>query len=402
MLEFQRVSIFQKRSDFEISCSQNQNQEEIKMPVDFTAYLLSSSPPGFSLYNNLSTNMLSQQMMKNLKISSPMPVSSSFLCDTDNEIHKDEVSDISSDSTLKSNSPVCVCYSCQLKLSSVLMNSSLFLASDGSEDEGDNDDDDDDVDGLECRCRSLSLEDSADSTNNSDNDCSHTAAQPLVKTKRVSFADCRGYTLTEVRVMSESSDSPPDLKPEVLSKLQDEPTTKVSDISPLQLDFSQPASDYYMFREKLQEQSVCLENVILKQYNVLGTVKVKNISFQKQVCVRVSFDSWKTYKDFEAKYVSSGDEKNGPAQYDTFTFEFTIPTDHNPQQPVEFCVQYKCDAGEFWDNNHTHNFRIVSSDYVSPRSPHYTKDFKPNFSEVEVWSEYSTWHHLNGTDSAYY
>jgi hypothetical protein len=56
-----------------------------------------------------------------------------------------------------------------------------------------------------------------------------------------------------------------------------------------QLNFAQPASDYLKFRSTVERQNVGLENVVLKNdlCKITGTVKVKNIAFDKQVCFRV-------------------------------------------------------------------------------------------------------------------
>lgn len=70
------------------------------------------------------------------------------------------------------------------------------------------------------------------------------------------------------------------------------------------ITFRQPASDYLNFRQKLDSQNVSLENVIIKENDamVVGTVKVKNISFQKEVIVRSSWDNWKTEQDTFCTY----------------------------------------------------------------------------------------------------
>ncbi|MRA76055.1 hypothetical protein GH890_32010, partial [Bacillus thuringiensis] len=63
---------------------------------------------------------------------------------------------------------------------------------------------------------------------------------------------------------------------------------------PLVLNFSQPASNYLAFRERLESGLVSLENVVLRDYTIAGTIKVKNAAFEKVVTVRHTFDSWKT------------------------------------------------------------------------------------------------------------
>ena len=344
-----------------------------KMPVDFAAYLMSSSPPGFSLYHSFNVNAFNHC---NVTIAPLKPI----ICNS----KKESVSfDFGSGSPLKS--PTCVCFSCQSDViqSARMRDNSLFSA----EDSGSDDPEDEGVEDLTCKCRSISLEDSADSSESCDISPPDSRRSSV---KRVTFADCRGLSLTEVRIMTESSDTPPNLQPQFLSSLTQGALPGVTEIPPLKLDFSQPASDYYCFREKLQRQCVCLENVILKDYTVLGTIKVKNISFEKKVVVRVSFNSWNSYTDIVANYVASGD--NSKLLYDTFAFEIHVPSTMDPHQAVEFCVQYHCENGDFWDNNHGRNYRIVTVDYNKTLRSNYTADYRPNFDEVDTWSEYSSWH----------
>lgn len=117
------------------------------------------------------------------------------------------------------------------------------------------------------------------------------------------FADAKGKSLTEIRIMSEPSNVPPLWSIEFLSHVTQ------GFISPdlneeWTITFRQPASDYLNFRQKLDSQNVSLENVIIKENDsmVVGTVKVKNISFQKEVIVRSSWDNWKTEQDTFCTY----------------------------------------------------------------------------------------------------
>jgi hypothetical protein len=47
------------------------------------------------------------------------------------------------------------------------------------------------------------------------------------------------------------------------------------------LNFNQPASDYVGFRRKIEHECVSLENVLLNRFQINGTIKVKNVHFQK-------------------------------------------------------------------------------------------------------------------------
>ena len=135
--------------------------------------------------------------------------------------------------------------------------------------------------------------------------------------KRVSFADNNGKELFTVRTMSEPSNCPPKLTSKIveyflnrefnssnsnLNRMNDyysnyrnydygiSALNYTNDMSSLSgsiavysLNFAQPAGDYLKFRNRLDDNKVSLENVILNRFSINGTVKVKNINFQKQL-----------------------------------------------------------------------------------------------------------------------
>ncbi len=231
-----------------------------------------------------------------------------------------------------------------------------------------------------------------------------TSSKPSMGKKKVSFADDLGYCLTQVRIMTEASDSPPRLKPEILSTLAQGAMAGVTEIPPLVLTFKQPASDYLAFREKLNRDSVSLENVILKDYNLLGTVKVKNISFEKNVKVRCTFDSWESSSDIAAQYVPSQCGEENP--FDTFSFQISVPPNFDVHKKVQFCVCFEANGQQFWDNNNGENYGVVSADWKAQneQSECVTKDSEKEQGRTvfhlgpdSEWGEYSSW---NYTDSS--
>ncbi|XP_031842632.1 glycogen binding subunit 70E [Nomia melanderi] len=244
--------------------------------------------------------------------------------------------------------------------------------------------------------------------------------------KRVVFADDRGRPLTQVRVMSEPSNVPPLWSTAYLagltgrllhSKIDNDEPTEVA--SPWQVTFPQPASDYLAFRRKLDQGNVSLENVIVKESEqcLVGTVKVRNLAYDKEVVVRASNDSWKTHEDVHCTYV---EQPGAPALilYDTFRFRLTLPLKSNV---VEFCVRYRTDGKEFWDNNDGENFIVRKK--LEPRAPPKRYDilttkcdgFPSNVSRensiprisdatranVRTWSEFASWQHL-ANDAPYW
>ncbi|XP_046143198.1 protein phosphatase 1 regulatory subunit 3C-B isoform X2 [Osmia bicornis bicornis] len=244
--------------------------------------------------------------------------------------------------------------------------------------------------------------------------------------KKVVFADDRGRPLTQVRVMSEPSNVPPLWSTAYLSGLtgrllnskveNDEPSELMS---PWQVTFPQPASDYLAFRRKLDQENVSLENVIVKESEqwIVGTVKVRNLAYDKEVVVRASNDSWKTHEDVHCTYV---EQPGAPALilYDTFRFRLTLPLTSNV---VEFCVRYRTDGKEYWDNNDGTNYVVRKK--LEPRAPPKRYDIlttscdgfssngvaRDNITRItdatranmRTWSEFASWQHLTN-DTPYW
>lgn len=208
--------------------------------------------------------------------------------------------------------------------------------------------------------------------------------------KRVVFADDRGRPLTQVRVMSEPSNMPPLLSSAYVANLargtfyrnldgklvipQDQtaiPTEeraplKCVDTNPWEPSFAQPASEYLSFRHKLDTNSVSLENVIVRESEncLLGTVKVKNLTFDKEVVIRVTRDNWSTHEDVVCAYV---DQPGLTVRnlYDTFRFQLALPDRDSGSNQVEFCVKYSSDGQEYWDNNAGTNYIVKKKREVS-------------------------------------
>lgn len=159
------------------------------------------------------------------------------------------------------------------------------------------------------------------------------------------------------------------------------------------LNFAQPAADYLKFRNRINEKNVSLENVFLNRFQLSGTIKVKNLSYNKQVFVRCSFNNWQSYQDFSAQYVANDcyttsqpssvtsspmssslsatfyalnkpDYQPIHKDFDTFRFEFQLPTNTNSNgsssnSTIQFCVCYKSDQTEYWDSNDGKNYEIL-------------------------------------------
>ncbi|MEQ2262768.1 hypothetical protein XENORESO_020614 [Xenotaenia resolanae] len=177
------------------------------------------------------------------------------------------------------------------------------------------------------------------------------------KKKRVTFADHKGLSLARVKIFSKFTD-PIEIPVNIQEMLNSKLTLSSSEEDKLVLDFTQPSSDYLLFRQNLEKNLVSLEQCVLKEKAFAGTIKVKNVSFEKSVMLRVTFDLWKSHTDVSCEYMKD----TYPASYsDTFSFEVSLPAEMRPNEHVEFAVCYKVSGNEYWDSNQGNNYRIVWS-----------------------------------------
>ncbi|KAM9858820.1 protein phosphatase 1 regulatory subunit 3C-B-like [Aulostomus maculatus] len=186
-----------------------------------------------------------------------------------------------------------------------------------------------------------------------------------IKNKRVVFADSKGLSLTAVRVFSdEEEQSDLDLLPSLQglgSMTEDGYSCTVSTCCPgtqLKLGFPQPSENFQAFRAKLAESMIILENCSVTEQAIKGTIRVRNISFQKDVHVRITFDSWQSYRDVPCMYLQ---KRFGGPQTDIFEFDITIPKVLDAKRKIEFCLRYSAggQSSIFWDNNNGQNYSIV-------------------------------------------
>ncbi|XP_030393990.1 protein phosphatase 1 regulatory subunit 3C-B-like [Gopherus evgoodei] len=187
------------------------------------------------------------------------------------------------------------------------------------------------------------------------------------KKKRVVFADMKGLSLTAVRFFSKIEEDLCDLQ-QALSdltclrpKLRDpRPETKK-----YTLDFPQPSADYTAFRNRLHTNLICLENCLIQERSLSGTVKVRNISYEKKVLVRITFDSWRSFRDVCCQYMHN---IYGAADADTFSFNITLPKAPSLRGAIEFCISFQCGQKTYWDNNGGSNYKVCHTSSSSPPS----------------------------------
>ncbi|KAK2544380.1 protein phosphatase 1 regulatory subunit 3C-B-like protein [Columba livia] len=205
------------------------------------------------------------------------------------------------------------------------------------------------------------------------------------KKKRVVFADMKGLSLTAVRFFSKIEEDLCDLQHALSDLACFRPRLRSScrEVCRYVLDFPQPSVDYVTFRSRLHSNLVCLENCLIQDRALSGTVKVRNIEYEKKVMVRITFDGWKSFRDISCQYMHS---TYGSADTDTFSFELALPKPSVSCRATEFCISFQCRQKTHWDNNHGRNYRICPVGVTRPPSR-------------AVKSASSAWEHL-GTSRA--
>lgn len=187
-----------------------------------------------------------------------------------------------------------------------------------------------------------------------------TASSKAAK-KKVVFADSKGMSLTAIHVFSSFDDNAFGIRPGGGDELQFAMTDleaatvdlKISSERSLLLDFQQPSADYLGFRNRLMQNSVCLENCSLLERSLTGTVKVRNVGFHKSVRLRATFDSWASFTDVDCTFLNN---IYSCQDTDTFAFVLELPKSILPQHRVEFCICYQVQDQTFWDNNDGKNY----------------------------------------------
>jgi hypothetical protein len=121
------------------------------------------------------------------------------------------------------------------------------------------------------------------------------------------------------------------------------------------------------------------ENKILKLL-----VRVKNISYEKHVFVRFTFNNWMSFNDIEAIYTQMKNLKTHEINFD-YLFDYFIVTifvpdcEQNKQQQqqlnivdsnenffyIEFAIYFNCCCNlTFWDNNFGNNYKFQCLDQI--------------------------------------
>ncbi|KAG7904976.1 hypothetical protein KL907_003192 [Ogataea polymorpha] len=126
------------------------------------------------------------------------------------------------------------------------------------------------------------------------------------------------------------------------------------------------------YRDQIDKETpVFLERCFLSvdKTELLGQIAVKNLTFQKSVTVRYTFNNWETVTNMEASYVPDIPRLLKRANYDRFVFRLSVPTlfsqfysSHEPLVDLDpyfyLCVRYVSANQVFWDNNYQKNYEL--------------------------------------------
>ena len=117
------------------------------------------------------------------------------------------------------------------------------------------------------------------------------------------------------------------------------------------------------------ESNVHLESLTLLPARpplLRGTVRVRNIAFEKCVAARFTTDDWTTISESHARYV--GPAPAAPGAWDLFAFTIPLQAPRTLLLALRYAVP---GTGEWWDNNGGADFRVVLAPATSspPRPP---------------------------------
>ncbi|NXM65162.1 PPR3A phosphatase, partial [Illadopsis cleaveri] len=177
------------------------------------------------------------------------------------------------------------------------------------------------------------------------------ADTPTHISRKVSFADAFGFDLVSVKEFDIWEF--PNTGQE--NYIQDEVFPQEEFFFSQQ--FTLPASQEELL-QKVREQKVMLESVVLLPGITCmdGIIRVLNVSFEKQVYVRMTLNNWLSYYDILAEFMpnSCGSET------DQFCFKISlVPPFQKDGIKVEFCIRYETSVGTFWANNDDKNYTLI-------------------------------------------
>ncbi len=186
--------------------------------------------------------------------------------------------------------------------------------------------------------------------------------------KAVRFADSFGFDLEKVKIITNNSFSDfftcsPEANEEEDAASQHEAAANKPFLMLIPL---------FSLSNVSTEQNIKLQDYVFDYENkmIRCMIKVRNISFQKNVFARVTMNDWKSSYDLKAVYVKSERQKTKTEGVDSFcSFDFfgfclIIPekgqkNGNDTTIRIEFALCYEGgDHESFWDNNSGKNYKF--------------------------------------------
>jgi carbohydrate/starch-binding protein with CBM21 domain len=103
-------------------------------------------------------------------------------------------------------------------------------------------------------------------------------------------------------------------------------------------------------------RDVAAENIDLVGTTLQGTVRVRNIAFEKLVAVRFTLDKWQTTSEVTARYKESF--QNGTFDRFTFSIKLADVLSRAEEKTLDLSVRYSVSGREIWDNNSGRNYQV--------------------------------------------
>jgi hypothetical protein len=89
---------------------------------------------------------------------------------------------------------------------------------------------------------------------------------------------------------------------------------------------------------------------------VEGTIRVRNIAFEKWIAVRFTLDEWQTTSEVTARYKES--LQNGTFDRFIFSIKLTDVLSRAEDKTLYLAVRYSVPGREIWDNNSGRNYQV--------------------------------------------
>ncbi|KAF5897685.1 protein phosphatase 1 regulatory subunit 3C-B-like, partial [Clarias magur] len=183
----------------------------------------------------------------------------------------------------------------------------------------------------------------------------------LKKKKQVVFADDKGLALTSVRFFDpDPLETDEDEEPSSPVKIKTSESSVQIKTPRLRLGFPQPSTDLSSFLEGLKKSLVRLERCSLIYGSLFGKVRVRNVSAEKAVHIRMTHNSWRSHQDIPCTPIL----QKGNAETEQFIFNIPMPSCPSVQDRLEFYVTFRPGSGNLLllDNNDGKNYRILVED----------------------------------------